>query len=175
MRRGKPSVIFFVFAAISFMAVSGHAEVQLQKIEWRLAKKTKGRPPRYETLSALKLEGENVPGRLLAKLTLFNRGPQPEEGILLRYSVAARLAPKNSSQGGIWAVSFMLDERRIPKLGANQVQEVPLELPMLGLYLIRIFREGFKPLEIKIQVMLEPRQGQTMPIKTLESILALGS
>ena len=67
---------------------------------------------------------------------------------------------------------FMLEEKRVPKAGPNQLLQVSLETaPLFELYLKRIAREGFFPEELKLQVMVEPRRGGPTAIELLESSL----
>lgn len=149
------------------------AEIRLQKLGWELSRKGKNQVTRYHEASSTNLEGGRLPGRLRARLILLNRGPHAVEGILLRYSVAARLIPVEGTSEGVWAVPFMLGERRVPKVGPNQIREVPLEPSMLPLYLLKTHRAGFKPDQIRLQVMLEPRAGHGVPIQTLENALPI--
>ena len=66
----------------------------------------------------------------------------------------------------------MIEERRVPKVGANQFFEVPLEpSALLELYLRKTVSAGFWPDELKLQVMLEPHRGAVETISPMESIL----
>lgn len=162
-----------VCASAVFLAVPVRAEIQLQKVQWQLSRKAKGQALHFEEVQALSLEGARLPGRLRAQLTVLNRGPRAVEGILLRYSVSARLAPKEKSSEAVWAVPFMLEERRVPKVGPNKVQEIPLDPHMLAAHLLKVDRAGYTAEEIKLQVMLVPRIGETSPLQILESSLRL--
>jgi hypothetical protein len=125
-------------------------------------------------LKEVRLVGPKSDGKLRAKLTLANRGPNPVEAVLLRYSVTANLVSLTGELPPVWAVPFLVDERRIPKVGPNETKEVPLDLSvLLGLYLKRTYRSGFVPKELKIQIMVEPHRGDNLPIKTIESLLTV--
>jgi hypothetical protein len=102
---------------------------------------------------------------------LKNRGPKPAEGLLVRYSVTARLVAPGAAAGaaGEWAVPFLVDERRVAKIPPNKVLEVPLQLsPVLDIYLKRMTREGFRVDRLKLSAMLEPQKAQAVVVKDAE-------
>ena len=147
------------------------AEIRLAGIGWQRLVKHQGRSAGFETLPAVSLSGSTDSRRLRAKLTLLNGGPKSAEGILLRYCFAARLVPREGRAAGVWAVPFMIEEKRVPKLGPNQSQEVALEPSLWGMYLRRLARTGFWPDRLRLQVMLEPRAGETAELQYLQSDL----
>lgn len=148
------------------------AEIRLHKIRWQL--RPPGAAQKYSDIESIKLSGTQSAGRLRARLTLDNRGPAPVEGVLLKYSLSARLVPQEGKHEGVWAVPFLLDEKRVPKIGPNQILEVSLvPAELVTLYLRKIHRAGFFPQDIRIQVMVEPHRGESIPLRTLESIIAL--
>ena len=116
-------------------------------------------PPKFDT-------------RLRARLTLKNRGPVAAEGILLRYSMMGRIATiAGEKPEGDWSIPFMVDERRVPKVGPNKTLDVYLTTsPALELYLARMARAGWWADRVKLQVMIEPHRG-TGELRSLESIL----
>lgn len=148
------------------------AELELQKVQWQFARPGKGGPDRFQNISVAALSGAKLGGRLKANVTLLNRGPKAVEGILLRYSAAAKIAAADGGEAE-WAVPFLLEEKRVPKVGPNQRKEVPLELTIsLNLYLKRVNRVGYRVRELKVQIMLEPRRGETFPPRVIEGDLA---
>jgi hypothetical protein len=102
-----------------------------------------------------------APERMRARLILKNDGPLNEEGLLIRYSLTARVLPGDAGAAeGSWAVPFNVDEKRVPKIGAEKTIEVPLDASAaVDLYLKRLARAGWRPDRLKIQVMLEPHHG----------------
>ena len=76
---------------------------------------------------------------------------------------------------GAWAVPLMVEQRRVPFLGANQRQEVALDSnALIKPYLRKMNRAGFFPDQLKLQVMVEPLQAaKERTIKVLESVLPL--
>lgn len=164
-------------AAAALLLLAGlvspaRAELVLEKLVWELAVPAKGQPRVYAPVGTLKAGPPAVKGKLRARLTLKNRGPVPVEGILLRYAMTARLANPESSSAGVWAVPFTVEEKRVPRIGPNQLLEVNLgPSPMLELYFKRLNRTGLWPDELKIQVMIEPYRRSNPNLQMLEKIL----
>ena len=169
MRRLK----FLAVAASFFAATAGaaSAETSLEGVYWQVGRVEGGRVSAWQNASVLRDGPPKLDNRLRARLVLKNAGAD-EEGLLLRYSMTARVAPaEGAAAEGSWAVPFAVDERRVPKIGADKTLEVPLDAsPALDLYLRRIARAGWWPDRIKIQVMLEPRPG-SKTISLVESVL----
>lgn len=147
------------------------AELVLEGAGWQKGRVERpARPPKYEDAASVKLP-ERGPARLRAKAVLKNRGPKSVEGILVRYAVTARLvrAAAPESQGA-WAVPFLVDERRVPKIGPNKILVVPLiTSPQLEQYLRRLARQGFRADRLRLQAMIEPHPDQD--VRTLEAEL----
>lgn len=148
------------------------AELVLDAAGWQSGKPQ--RPPRpvlYADAASVALPAKGAP-RLRAKARLKNRGPNPVEGVLLRYAVTARLLSSAAAGEGSWAVPFLIEERRVPKIGANQVLEVPLVVsPQMEQYLRRLARQGLRADRLRVQVMIEPHAGQE--VRVLETELEL--
>jgi len=156
------------------MAGAGRAsaELLLESVHWQVGRVERGRVTSWADVKVLEDGPPRLDSRLRARLVLKNRGPQVSEGILLRYSLTARLSRiEGESHEGTWAIPFMVEERRVPKVGPNKVIEVPLETnPGLSLSLQRLSRSGWWPDRIRIQVMLEPH-AEYQTIQTLEDVL----
>ena len=167
-------------AVLAFALTSpARAEIDLQGVQWQLARREPGKalkPPTAENLSALDVApGGKLTGRLWARLKLLNRGPALE-AVLLRYAVSAKLAPLDGRESAVWALPFMLGDRRVPKVRANAPLEVPLDpTEDVVLYLKNVYREGYWPAEFRIEVMVQPRKDQKTSLKLLESTLPLKS
>lgn len=155
-------------------AAPAFAELVLEGAGWQKGRVERpARPPKYEDVAAVKLP-ERGPARLRAKAALKNRGPKSVEGILLRYAVSARLiaAREDVAAQAEWALPFSVDERRVPKIGPNQVLEVPLTVsPALEDYLKRIKRQGMRANGLKVQVQIDTHAGGAVVIK--EAVLAV--
>ncbi len=158
--------------ALALWPQAVRAQVRLEGVRWQLGA---GRPPqrRFTDIGELKAAGSHLSGRLRARLTVANRGPKEVEGILLRYCLSARLSSA-AGQEGVWSVPFLIEQKRVPRLGPHQSLETSLDsTELVRIYLKRVARSGFSPTEIKLQVMVEPHRGQTSPIQTFESTLPL--
>ena len=111
-------------------------------------------------------------GRLKAVLNLNNQGAS-REGILLRYTLSAKVysITKPEKDKG-WTIPFAVDERRVPILRSGQTLPVVFDVtdPVKD-YFKQLALEGWKPAKIKIEVMIEPRQGENSALKTTQTVL----
>lgn len=152
-------------------AATASAEIVLEGVHWQVARVERGRVVAWQDVRVLQDGPPKLDNRLRARLVLRNRSAKPEETLLLRYSMTARVAPAAAAGEGTWAIPFAVDERRVPKVGPDKMVEVPLEVgPALELYLRRLARAGWWPDRVKLQVMLEPHAGGAT-IPTVEDTL----
>lgn len=171
MKRLKALIAAAAVAAAA--AGPASAEIVLEGVHWQAGRVEGGRVAAWQDIKVLVDGPPKLDNRLRARLVLKNRGPKAEEGILLRYSLTARVGPSDKPGDGAWAVPFAVEERRVPKVGPNQVVEVPLEAgAQLELYVRRLARAGWWPDRLKLQVMLEPHAG-CVALQTAEDILEL--
>ncbi|MBI3288485.1 MAG: hypothetical protein HYZ74_03085 [Elusimicrobia bacterium] len=150
------TVLALAASLIAASAATAFAELTLDATGWQRGRvETRARPVVWRDVAQAELDGKRA--ALRGKAVLKNRGPKPAEGILLRYAVSARLLPdRGSAAEATWAIPCLIDERRVPKVGPNQVLEVPLSLsPKLDHYLAKLRRQGFRPDSLKLQAMLE--------------------
>jgi hypothetical protein len=165
---------FIVAVALCAAATAASADVVLQSVHWQIGRIEAGRVASWQDVRTL--AGAPKPGdRLRARLSLKNDGTDVEEGLLLRYALVARVLPEGGAPEGWWAVPFSVDEKRVPKVGADKVLDVPIDAgSAVDLYLRRLARAGWRPDRMKIQVMLEPhRDSKTLQI--VEDVLEIGS
>lgn len=138
-------------AALLLGAGAARAELLLEGVAWEPA--------------ALDVASAKLVAKTRARAKLKNRGPKRMEGVLLRYSLAGKLR-------GTWTVPFALEQKRVARIGPNQVIDVPIgPSPMLPLYLKRLKRDGVRLEELKLQVMIEPRPGEAETIQVAEAVL----
>ena len=165
-------ILFLAAALAAAGAGAARAELELESVHWQAGHVEDGRVTSWRDVKTL-AQAPKPADRMRARLVLKNDGPQNEEGLLLRYSLTARVLLGDGGAGA-WAVPFIVDEKRVPKIGAEKTIEVPLDSgPALDLYLRRVARAGWRTDALKIQVMLEPHQGS----KTLqldEDVLEVG-
>ena len=168
MKRRVLSVL--AFAALA--AADAGAELSIEALSWQRARVERGRVVAWADAASLSDAPPKLDARLRARLTLKNRGPKPAEGILIRYSMTGRLkAVSGDAAEGAWGVPFAVDEKRVPKVGANKIQDVFLTLsPGLELYLNKLARSGWWPDRVKLQAMIEPHHG-TAAVQSVDSVL----
>lgn len=161
-----------VLAFAAFAAAGARAELLQDSVSWQRARVEKSRVVAWEDAGQVLDGPPKLETRLRARLTLKNRGPKAAEGILLRYSMIARLLPiAGAAAEGTWGVPFMVDERRVPKVGPNKTLDVYLTTsPALELYLAKLARAGWWADRLKLQVMIEPHPG-VVEVRSLESVL----
>lgn len=165
--------VWVLAATLLLLGVArAHCEIELEKAEWQTSERVKGAPRKTTVIESLALApGQHLAGRLQSKLSLLNRGPEVG-GVLLRYSLTAKIGPLGSKDAGQWAVPFTVEEKRVPKVGANQHDAVIIDpTALVNFYLENIYRDGFWPEEIKIQIMLVPRRSDKRPLQTVEAEL----
>ncbi|MDX6768244.1 MAG: hypothetical protein SF051_01820 [Elusimicrobiota bacterium] len=146
------------------------AELVLESVAWQAGRVERPpRPVKFADATAVSLPKKGAP-RLRAKAVLKNRGPKSVEGILVRYTVAPRLVPDRAvAAEAAWALPVLIDERRVPKIGPNQVLEVPLTLtPALENYLKRIARQGFRANRLKVSAMIETHADGAVRVQEAE-------
>ncbi len=167
MRR---AVLILAFAA--FTAANASAELFLESLSWQRARVVKSRVVAWEDSTQLLDGPPKLDSRVRARLVLKNRGPVAANGILLRYSMTGRVAPvSGDATEAAWGIPFMVDEKRVPKVGPNATHEVYLTTsPALELYLVKLGRAGWWPDRIKLQAMIEPHRG-AVAVQSLESVL----
>lgn len=161
-----------VLAFAAFAAVNAGAELSIESLSWQRARVERGRVVAWEDAPSLSDAAPKLDARLRARLTLKNRGPKAAEGVLIRYSMTGRLKTVGGeAPEGSWGVPFAVDEKRVPKVGANKIQDVFLTTsPALELYLNKLGRAGWWADRLKIQAMIEPHQGAAA-VQSLESVL----
>lgn len=171
---GAAGVLALILLVVSPLG----AELMIDGVYWQWARPMRGQKAAYQNAPALLTVPPGLAGKLRTKVILKNRGPKAVEGIVLRYCIAARLAPLDKKEDGVWAIPFIIEEKRVAKVGPNQLFEVILDpaqsmdLP-LKLYLRRVYRSGFWPDYFKIEVMLSPHRGAVEIVKTHASFLQL--
>ncbi len=179
------TIVALAAAVLALCAGPAAAVVELQKVDWQQAAPSAGAPAlstttpapagspaKTEILQRLRLSpGDKLPARLGGLVKLLNRGPVAEEGILLRYVVSARVSPTDGGEAA-WSLPFVLETRRVPKIGSNQVLEVAIDAStMIDLYLKKLGREGWWLDALKLDVLLEPRKDDPKKLQLLSAEL----
>jgi hypothetical protein len=172
----RTNILVLAAALAAAGTASASAEIVLEGVHWQVGRVSGGRVVAWQDLKVLADGPPKLDNRLRARLVLKNRGIKTEETLLLRYSMTARVAPSaGAATEGSWAIPFVVEEKRVPKVGPEKTIEVPLETgAALELYLRRLARAGWWPDRVKLQVMLEPHPGSTS-IQTVEDTLEVTS
>jgi hypothetical protein len=167
-------VLLLAAALTAAGAVSASAELELESVHWQVGRVEGGRATSWRDVKTL-ADAPKPADRMRARLVLKNYGPRSEEGLLLRYSLTARVIPGDGGPAeGSWAVPFGVDAKRVPKVGAEKTIEVSLDAgAQIDLYLRRLARAGWRPDRIKIQVMLEPHH-ESKTLQIVEAVLEVG-
>ena len=150
------------------------AEIVLEGVHWQAGRAEAGRVAAWQDVKVLVDGPPKLDNRLRARVVLKNRGAKADEGILIRYSMTARVAPASGAAAeGAWAIPFVVEERRVPRVAADKMIEVPLETgAALGLYARRLARAGWWLDRVKLQVMIEPHPGSAV-LQTVEDSLEI--
>jgi len=149
---------------------------ELEALSWQ-ARTAPGAAAKSAPIQTLALaKNEKVAGRLSAKLNFLNRGPAVE-GVLIRYSLEGKIAPAGHPDQAAWAVPFLVDEKRVPKVNANSHVETTLLVgdpdAQIDIYLKNIAYDGYAVQALRLRVMISPRRGQEAPIQVLDSELPI--
>ena len=170
-----PKTLLLAAALAAAGAAPARAELELESVHWQWGHLGGGRALAWRDVKTL-AQAPKPADRMRARLVLKNDGPQNEEGLLLRYSLTARVLPENGGAAdGTWAVPFAIEEKRVPKVGAEKTIEVPLDASSaVDLYLRRVTRAGWRLDRLKIQVMLEPHRG-SKALQVVEDVVEFGS
>lgn len=166
------SGLFFFAAGLSMAGASpAVSDVALTGVHWQSGHLNGGRVAAWQDIRVLTDGPPKLNHRLRARLVIENRGAKPVGTLLIRYSMTARVRSDEKNTNGDWAVPFVVDERRVPRIGANETIEVPLDVgAALELYSRRLARAGWWLDWIKVQAMLEPHPG-SVALQTVEDLL----
>ncbi|MFH2201944.1 MAG: hypothetical protein ABIJ96_02410 [Elusimicrobiota bacterium] len=170
---GAAAALLFLFAP------APRAEVVIQDVGWQLAlpvKKisVKKRDDRYHDIKRwLFPPSSNCKIRARAKVVLSNRKSKGESAVLLKYAFSARLRRIGKDEEGVWTVPFHVEERHVPRVKKRSTKEVRLPINRVALkeHLKRMYNAGYWPDAFKLQVMIEPRAGETFRNRVREDIL----
>lgn len=158
MRISVPFALLLVFAVSSSAAQPG-----VSGAVWQVSAAAGQKRLPYRDSASLKLSPSGVlAGRPRVRLAISNRSDRPVEGLVLRYDFSISI----SSEGGksFWAVPFHVSETRVSRLAPGSAQEVSIYQVNLNSHLGRLRGTGFRPLSLRIRVMLEPRAGDAADV-----------
>ena len=153
-------------------APSAFAEVVLADLGWQFAIQIKKQRRKYHDIEAwIFPPGSKRKVRVRAMATVLNKSASDERAVLLRYAFSARLKKIGARGEGTWTIPFVVEERRIPRIrgGASLPVELYLNRVAFDAYIKRMHRAGFWPDAFRVKVMIEPRAGETLNERILET------
>ncbi|HVE14584.1 MAG TPA: hypothetical protein VNI01_14400 [Elusimicrobiota bacterium] len=161
-------------ALLTAAAIPARAEIAIAGLSWQTSsgKGAFGAAERWDPAA-----GAKGGSRVRAVATLENRGAVSEGLCVLRYAVSVRFARAKETGEGAWAVPFLSEETHVPlPIKPGQKKDVPVAVNRVALegYLRRFQRLGFRADALRIQVMVEPRAGEALKDRVVESTLPVG-
>lgn len=162
-------------AALLALAVPGAAQITIRDVRWQLAQGRSQLRVHTDLDRWLLPPGPAERARPLVRVTLANGAARPETAVLLRYAFSARLRRIGVQGDGTWTVPFLVEERRIPNVPGRAEKPVRLYVNRVAFhaYLKRMYRAGFWPDALKVEVMVEPRPGETLDGRIAERVLTV--
>ena len=158
-------------------AASAQADVVIQDIAWgfRQAPKIAIGPGAFLPIERWTQRPiRKLPAIPRVAVTLVNNG-KTVEGIVLRFAVTAKVANiKDPTQQGDWGLPFWISEQRVPLVMAGRSVQVPITDLHLITSLGDMYRAGFWPMALKIQVLIKVRRGDPLPHQISEKEVAVG-
>jgi hypothetical protein len=167
-------LLLLVILVVTSLPTLIRAEVSIESSRWQLPVGRPTKPVWHDVSAWLLPPNGSVAAAPRLELRLRNAAGKADEAMLLRYIVTARLVPIVGGGEGVWAIPFILEDRRVPTIRAGETRPVPagLNRAVLGAYLKRMARAGYWPDALRLQVMLEPRPGEsTLQGRIHESVL----
>ena len=151
------------------------AELVLDGVHWQAARVERGRVAGWQDVKVVADPPPKLTNRVRVHVLLTNRGAKAVEGVLVRFSMTARLsAGTGAPTEGAWAIPFALGEKRVPFVGPNKTVDVALDPgDDLTIYLRRVVRAGWWPDRLKMQVMLDLHPGSNA-VQTGEDVVEFG-
>lgn len=163
-------------AVLAVLVLPAAAQVTIRDVRWQLAQGRAQLRVHTDMDRWLLPPGPAERARPLARVTLANAARRPETAVLLRYAFSARLRRIGVQGAGTWTVPFLVEERRIPNVPGRTDHPVRLYVNRVAFnaYLKRMYRAGFWPDALKVEVMVEPRPGENLDGRIAERVLPVG-
>lgn len=160
-RKTGCAAIFLMLAAAPFFGLPLHAQVQINKMGWQVSRVEEKAKLPFEPILELKLKPyEKYLNKLRAVVAVQNPSAKPAEGLVLRCALSLHIVKlADTADAGFWAVPFRVEELRISRIRPGAVYEARLIHFVLNEQLKKLRNTGFWVDALKLQVMLDPRQG----------------
>lgn len=121
--------------------------------------------PVFHGIESLLLPPDGKPAAVLrAVLTVDNEGPRVESGVVIRFSISARVKRIGADGEGAWSVPFLLEERHVPRVARGRGVAVNLPVNRVALvgHLKKLRSAGLWPDALRIDALIEPRRGEDL-------------
>jgi len=157
MRHNRIHAIL-AFALLFAQAAPLAAQVEIIKIDWQL-----------RAGPAVKFTDY-----LRALVTLRNPADKAAEGLVLRYALSMRLLRKgNTPDKAFWGIPFYVEEVRVSKINPSSERQARVIRFELQNQLNKLRNSGFEPTALKLEVMLNPRQGDEPAAILREAVMEI--
>lgn len=162
-----------VLALLTALAVRAFPQVGVNGIDWQVSRHAGKQRLPFEKVESLQLSaGGTFADRLRALVTLHNFSQSPAEGLILRYALTLRLLKDGEpADKAFWGVPFFVEEVRVSRIApAAELQAKVIRFELQN-QLARLRDSGFRPVAVKLQIMVSPRRGDDPSNIMSESVL----
>lgn len=169
IRNARVAALLLLFTAAPFLSRPLYAQVQINRIDWQVSRvEGKVKLP-FEPILELKLEPyQKYLNKFRAVVNVGNSSAKPAGGLVLRCALSLHVVHlASAASAGFWAVPFRVEELRISQIRPGGVYEAKLIHFVLNEQLKKLRNTGFWVDALKLQVMLDPRQGDD-PARTMK-------
>ena len=155
------ALIFLLFTVTPLLCPPLHAQVQIDRIDWQVSRAEGKEQLSFEPILELKLEPyQKYLNKFRAVVNVQNPSANPVEGLVLRCALSLHIIKlSDAADAGFWAVPFRVEELRISQIQPGGMYEAKLIHFVLNEQLKKLKNTGFWVDALKLQVMLDPRQG----------------
>ena len=157
----KSAAVVLLVSTMQFLNMPLRAQVGIDKIDWQVSRVEGKASLPFEPILDLKLEPyQKYLNKFRAVVSVRNLSAKPAGGLVLRCALSLHLVKLEDASGaGFWAVPFRVEELRVSRIRPGGVYEAKLIHFVLNEQLKKLRNTGFWVDALKLQVMLDPRQG----------------
>ncbi|MBI4655929.1 MAG: hypothetical protein HY746_04175 [Elusimicrobia bacterium] len=146
-------------------------QMSIFSVEWQVSRNITAKKTIFELVPEIIIGPPmKMSGKIRAIVSVKNDFAKPAEGIVVRYSLSLLLAKKGTGNG-TWMAPFHLEELRISKIKPGQIYKIKIIHADLNSQLKKIKESGFQASALKLQVMVEPRPGDSLEKNVQESVI----
>ncbi len=155
------AALFLMFTAAPFFVSRLQAQVQINKIDWQISRADSKEKQLFEPILEVKLEPyQKYLDKLRAVVSVQNLAAKQAEGLVVKCALSLHIVKTSDpATSGFWAVPFRTEELRISLIQPGGVYEAKLIHFVLNEQLKKLKNTGFWVDGLKLQVMMDPRQG----------------